>query len=144
MILEDTDFPYPDYKREVISLQDCWRSRDNAQEQAAVRKLLEKMNFTVRELPENHEKTEFCGVSLYRPAPPRNLKLAPRRFVENAPGKFLPHTREEQTELMQQHCAQISTDKVVAYCHYCLEGLLLGGKNARHLGQLLFRPPEWR
>lgn len=143
LILEDKDFRYPDYKGQVISIQDCWRSRENKAEQAAVRQLLANMNFDVRELPENHEHTDFCGVSLYRPAPPRNLKLAPRRFVDNAQGKFLPHTREEQEAIMKNYCQGISTDKVVTYCHYCLEGLKLGGKNARHLAELLFEPSEW-
>lgn len=34
--------------------------------------------------------------------------------------KFLPHT------------------KVVWYCHYCLEELLLGGANGKYIAELLF------
>lgn len=68
----------------------------------------------------------------------RNLKLAPKRFVENADGKFIPTTSEEQERLMREHCQNITTDKVVAYCHYCVKGLKIGGKQAKHLASLLF------
>lgn len=75
------------------------------------------MNFEIQELPENRGNTDFCGVSVYRPAPKRNLELAPRRFVENAEGKFIPHTKEEQIALMQEYCKRFHIEKVVAYCH---------------------------
>lgn len=96
------------------------------------------MNFTVRELPQNRLNTDFCGVSVYRPAPKRNLQLAPHRFVEDAAGKFIPHTKEEQTEFMRDYCRQFGAEKVVAYCHYCVEGLALGGADVKHLASLLF------
>ena len=54
------------------------------------------MNFEVHELQENRIDTDFCGIPVYRPAPKRNLEMAPHRFVENAEGKFIPHTKEEQ------------------------------------------------
>lgn len=138
LLLADSSFPWPDYRGETVAIQDCWRSREKPAVQAAVRRLLENMNFRVHELPANHADTDFCGVSLYRPAPPRNLKLAPKRFVENAEGKFLPHSAEEQTRLMKEYCAGIPVDKIVAYCHYCAEGLELGGKNVKHIASLLF------
>ena len=43
---------------------------------------------------------------------------------------------------MQAHCAQIRTDKVAAYCHYCVRGLKLGGAKAFHLAELLFEEDE--
>ena len=46
----------------------------------------------------------------------------------------------EKKRLMEEHCAQIATDKVAAYCHYCLLGLNLGGKKGFHLARLLFEP----
>jgi len=140
LILNDPEFPFPDYSHEKMTLQDCWRSYDNRSEQDAVRALLRKMNVDIVELEENYEKTQFCGVSLYAPSPARNLKLAPKRFVENAVGKFIPHTSEEQQKLMLEHCKNITTDKVVAYCHYCVKGLKIGGKQAKHLASLLFDP----
>lgn len=96
------------------------------------------MNFEIVELPENNAETKFCGVSLYQPQPPRNPKLAPRRFLHGAQGLFQEHTPEQKKLLMEKHCAQISTEKVVAYCHYCIRGLKFGGANAFHLAELLF------
>ena len=141
LILEDDDFPFPDYGGRAMTVQDCWRARDRAAEQAAVRALARRMNIEVVELEERGERTEFCGNSLYRPAPPRNLKLAPKRFVEGAPGKFLPHSPEEQEAIMRSHAGRFATPEVVAYCHYCVEGLELGGVRAHHLAALLFQPP---
>ena len=144
LILSDESFPYPDYQGQIVTVQDCWRANDRAEEQDAVRALLAKMNFEVRELRENREKTDFCGVSVYRPAPKRNLEMAPHRFVEKAAGKFVPHTKEEQEALMREYCKVFETDKVVSYCHYCQEGLELGGADAKHLASLLFEPNAWR
>lgn len=138
LILSDDQFQYPDYHGEAMTLQDCWRSYDHGEEQEAVRQLLRKMNISIVELPENRAATRFCGTSLYRPAPPRNLKLAPHRFVDHAEGLFVPHTPQEQQQLMRDHCLQITTPKVVTYCHYCSEGIQLGGKTEMHLVSLLF------
>ena len=138
LILSDEDFAYPDYHGQVVTIQDCWRAKDRTEEQNAVRELLRRMNFEVRELPENRENTDFCGVSIYRPAPKRNLELAPNRFVKNAAGKFIPHTKEEQAALMREYCQRFAMEKVVAYCHYCVEGLEAGGADVKHLASLLF------
>ncbi|QAT51178.1 hypothetical protein EQM14_00110 [Caproiciproducens sp. NJN-50] len=140
LILQDEEFPFPDYSHEKMTVQDCWRSRDNLAEQKAVRALLRKMNVEIVEQEENYEKTQFCGVSLYAPSPARNLKLAPKRFVMDAKGKFIPLPEEEQNRLMQEHCQKITTDRIVAYCHYCVKGLRLGGKRTDHLAGLLFNP----
>ena len=138
LVLSDERFAYPDLKGREMFVQDCWRARDRAAEQTAVRELLGRMNVRVLELPDSRDKTDFCGVSLLRPAPPRNLKLAPKRFVENAPGKFAPHSADEQKRLMTDHAARFAGNEVVDYCHYCHEGLLLGGAKAHHLAELLF------
>ena len=134
----DPDFCFPDYEGLTVTVQDCWRSRDRKEEQAAVRSLLHKMHIQFVEADENHQATEFCGNSLYRPQPPRNPRLAPRHYVDGAAGKFIPHTPEEQKKLMQDYCARFTTDTVVCYCHYCLEGLLDGGVDGRHIAALLF------
>ena len=111
---------------------------DKLTDEDAVRELLKRMNIEVVELEEAREETDFCGTSLYSPAPTRNLRLAPKRFVENAAGKFEPRGEDERKRLMVEYCSQITTDKVVAYCHYCTQGLAVGGKNDLHLAQLLF------
>lgn len=140
LIAEDENFKYPDYSGKTITVQDCWRAYDRIEEQLAVRKILSKMNIKVVELEKSFGSTEFCGFSLLQPCFPRNRVLAPKRYGETAEnaGKFIPHTDEQKLELMKKHCAQITTDEVVCYCHYCLEGLQLGGANALHLAQLVF------
>ena len=136
--MADKSFEYPNFGGEAITIQDCWRSKENLAEQEAVRELLRRMNFKIVELEENHERTKFCGVSLYQPQPPRNPKLAPKRFLHGAQGLFQEHTLEQKKSLMEEHCAQIRTEKVAAYCHYCVRGLKLGGAKTFHLAELLF------
>ncbi|MDD3221412.1 MAG: hypothetical protein EOM34_03500 [Clostridia bacterium] len=46
------------------------------------------MKINIIELEENYDKMDFCGDSLYRPALVRNIKLVPKRFVDNAEGKI--------------------------------------------------------
>lgn len=132
------DFPYPDYRGEKMTLQDCWRQHDNAAEQAAVRELMRRMNIEMVELEQNGAATTYCGVSTLRPAPRRNLVMAPVRFVQNAHGFFQPHTEEEQRAYMEAYCRQIATPAVVAYCHYCTQGFGLVGQKNFHLAELLF------
>lgn len=134
----DGDFVFPDLGGETMVVQDCWRSYDRSEEQDAVRSLLGKLDIDVEDQADGRERNTFCGISLYRPAPPRNLKLAPHRFVENAEGLFGEHTAEEQERLMKEYCSRFGDRKVVCYCHYCLEGLELGGADAFHLAYLLF------
>ena len=138
LIDQDPDFPFPDLSGMKVTLQDCWRAKDRPEEQAAVRSLLKKMHVEFLEARENHAQTDFCGATLYRPQVERNPKLAPKHYLEGAKGKFLPHTPEEQQRIMREYCAQFTTDTVVCYCHYCLEGLEMGGVNARHMAHLLF------
>ena len=138
-ILADKSFKYPDLGGEAITIQDCWRQKENFAEQEAVREILRRMNVEIVEMPENRAQTKFCGYSLYQPQPPRNPKLAPKRFLHGAGGLFREHTPEQKKSLMEEHCAQITTKKVIAYCHYCIRGLKLGGKTAFHLAELLFK-----
>lgn len=130
---EDDNFPLPNLRSRTFAVQDCWRARERKAERNAVRSLLLRCGANLVELPHTED---FCGVSLYRPQPPRNPTLAPRLYA-NQPGKFLPHTAAEQEALMRTHCAAIA-HPIVCYCHYCLEGLRLGGADAHHLGEILF------
>lgn len=134
----DPGFTYPDHTGMKAVIQDCWRSRERADEQAAVRSLLTKMHISYVEAPHNHESTDFCGASLYRPQVARNPKLAPKHYLYGAQGLFQPHTEEEQTAIMRDYCAAYSEKTVICYCHYCLEGLLMGGADGRHIAELLF------
>lgn len=134
----DAGLQLPDHEGLTVTVQDCWRSRDRSSEQKAVRSLLAKMNISYVEAGKNHQDTDFCGVSLYRPQPPRNPKLAPKHYVEDAKGLFIPHSAEEQEAIMKEYCRNYKTDSVVCYCHYCLEGLKTGGVDGMHLAEMIF------
>ena len=138
--LIDTDdrFPFPDLGGARMTLQYCWRARHRREEQDAVRSLLKKMNIEFLETEKNREQTDFCGTTLYRAQPPRNPTLAPKFYREGAKGLFTDHTPEEQKRIMEATCSRYPTGKVVCYCHYCLEGLQLGGADGVHIAQLLF------
>ena len=138
LIDSDDAFIFPDHSDMQVTVQDCWRSRDRRSEQDAVRNILDKMHIHWVEAFHNHQDTDFCGNSLYRQQPPRNPKLAPRHYVDGTKGLFLPHTEEEQKEIMREYCSRYGTNTVICYCHYCLEGLKNGGKDGRHLAELLF------
>ena len=45
-------------------------------------------------------------------------------------------------QLMKDYCSRLPMNKVICYCHYCLEGLLLGNADAHHIAQLLFPENE--
>ncbi len=134
----DDSLPLENHDGATVTIQDCWRSRDRSAEQGAVRSLLLKANFRLVETARHHGDTRFCGVSLYRPQPPRNPKLAPKHYVDGCEGLFQPHTPEEQEEIMKEYCRSFQTEQVICYCHYCLEGLRLAGVNARHIAEILF------
>ena len=139
IIANDETFAFPDYKGETIALQDCWRTFDKPDVHNAVRTIMQKMNVKVTELPENREKSAFCGITLLQPAPPNYEKFARKRFIENAPADFFQkHTPEEQADIMRKHCEQIPTEKVACYCKVCADGLKIGGKQPVHVMELLF------
>lgn len=138
LIANDEEFSFPDYSGIKATVQDCWRARERYEEQNAVREIIKKMNIFYVEAEQNHENTRYCGSSLLRPQPPRNPKVAPKHYGIEAEGLFIPHTEAEQLELMKEYCSAFETETVICYCHYCLEGLIQGGKDGRHIAQLLF------
>ena len=138
LLAGDKEFPFPNYEDLQVTVQDCWRARERKEEQDAVRALLDRMHIAWRETSENHGQTDFCGMSLYRPQPPRNPRLAPRHYVDGAEGKFIPFSLEEQIQKMKDYCERFETRTVVCYCHYCLEGLRAGGMDGRHIAELVF------
>ena len=139
LLLEDCDFVYPNYQGEPMSIQDCWRVYDNYAQQLAVRKIIKLLNISVYELGDNFIKADFCGTSLWEQLPSQNAILAPDRFLIKGRNKFIVRSDRERQELMQKHCKQFRTAKVVSYCVSCTKGLALGGANVQHLLDLLFR-----
>ena len=142
-LADDQEFPFPDYKGEKIALQDCWRAYDKRSVQNAIRELMRKMNVQVVELPENYERTRFCGTSVLEIPPAYYCEFAPERFGKEAPNDFFqPYTDEEKIERMRIHCAGITTEKIACYCPACAKGINLGGKKSVHVMELLFPAAE--
>ena len=110
LIDADKNFPYPDASGLQVTIQDCWRSRKRKEVQDAVRSLLQKMHISYIEAKKHYQETDFCGVSLYKPQVARNPALAPKHDNEGAAGLFLPHTGEEQKQIMTSYCKQYQTD----------------------------------
>lgn len=137
LLADDENFPFPDYGHRRLAIQDCWRSYDNGPQQRAIRKILQKMNIDIEELDENFDKTRFCGTTLYEPLPKQNGEFAPKRFIEDADGFFIPHTEEEKIALMKKHCDTIDSSEVICYCTSCMAGIHLGGKKGIHLLDLI-------
>ena len=138
IIDNDPDFPFPDYHGEKMTIQDCWLAVEKRHVQDTIRSLMRKMNIQVVELPENHEKTTFCGMNLTAECNPSNAKLAPKRYVEEGGHMFHPMSPEERQAYFTDYCKQFTTEKVVCYCKSCRGALLAGGADARHILQLLF------
>lgn len=136
IIDRDPSFVFPDYDGMEVTVQDCWRTRERRNEQDAVRSLLEKMNIRFVEARQNHAETEFCGSTLYREQPVKNARLAPKHYVEQAQGKFLPHTPEEQAVIMQDYCRQFKNR-----CGRLLLPLLSGRAAAGRCERPAYREP---
>ena len=138
LIDQDDSFEFPNYSDMRVTLQDCWRMRDRTATHEAVRSLLTKMRIDYEELKDRREQADFCGKSLYRPQVSRNPALAPKHYKANTEGLFVEHTEDEQNRIMMEYCKCYTTDTVICYCHYCLEGVLAGGVKGLHLAELLF------
>lgn len=132
----DPDFPWPDMGGEAITLQDCWRARDNSGLHVAVRECMRKMHIRIVELPENREACGFDGVWRMNPPPAAAVKRAPVFFGDVAANGLTPVPREEQPARMAAHVSQYTTERAVTYCNACLNGMKAGGANALHLMEL--------
>lgn len=135
-LLGDESFPWPDYHGEAITVQDCWRAREHASEQHAIRECLRRMNMVPVELEENFEKTTFDGLFLLRPIAPGNLQIAPKTY---GPMQDIvtPLPPEEQKARMEEWVKQYKTDRTVVYCNSCLQGVRLGGADGVHVLELM-------
>jgi len=134
------DFPFPDYKGELITLQDCYRAKAKESEKAAVRSVLGKMNMEIVELSGTEEELNFDGSFLSAPMRPDNFTLAPLRFAE-IKKDMQPKPPEEIKAWLREYCRRFTTERVACYCNSCLTGLEQGlpeGKRAVHVAELLF------
>ena len=133
-------FPFPDYKGERITLQDCYRAKAKAAEKEAVRNVLRKMNMEVVELSGTEDELRFDGKFLFSPISAGNLALAPRRFAE-IQKDITEKTAEEADAWLKEYCRRFQTKRVACYCNSCFAGLEQGlpeGKAAVHVAELLF------
>lgn len=138
LIDNDTSFPFPDYHNQAMTVQDCWVAVEKKALQDTIRSLLRKMNIHIVELADNYDRTRFCGVNLLAKCNPSNAKLAPRRYVIEGSHMFTPCEPEEQRARFQNHCKQITTERVACYCKFCTDAINMGGKKGTHILELLF------
>lgn len=131
------DFPWPDLGGSRMTLQDCWRERHNTAIQDAVRACLKKMNVSVIELPDDRERSTYCGVWLNTPITPANLKYAPKTFGEIRDKYLVLLSDVEKREKMQAYAENWPTQEVVIYCNGCERGVRLTDKTPRHMVELL-------
>ena len=136
-LLGDPVFPWPDLRGREMTLQDCWRERDNAVIQDAVRACLQKMNVSVIELPDNRAASTYCGVWLNTPITPANLKYAPNTFGEIRDKYLHLLSQEEKKVKLEAYAENWPTQEVVIYCNGCERGVLLTDKTPRHMVELL-------
>ena len=134
-LLRQGDFPWPDYDGRRLTVQDCWRMRENRAYMESIRQVLKRMNITVLEIEQNFEKTDFCGRTLYQIPSPRYEKLAPKALVEKA--IFTPCSEEEQIMLMKENSLRYPTEEVACYCTGCLKGINDGGNKGVHVLDLV-------
>ena len=134
--LKDPNFPWPDYGGERITVQDCWRARNDRPQQEAVRACLRRMNMVPVELEDSFDRADFDGLFLYTPVSGAALKLAPR-FFSDAVVHVTPLSDEQALEKMRDQVKKYATDRAVCYCNACLKGVLAGGGTGVHLASLL-------
>ncbi len=114
-VLLDTDYPFPDYHGEKMSIHDACpaRHRDSSEMQVSSRELCRKMNISLVEPACTREETPCCGGS----AP----DLATR------------------VEMARRRAAAFSEKNVVVYCTGCTRSFSVTEVSPRHLLDLLFR-----
>lgn len=115
-----TCIQWMDLQKQEIIVQDCWRSRKDPALQLTIRKVLSKMNTTIRELDNNFDKADYCGLSLLKEPSPRYEWLAPRLFKDPI---FKQHSAEEKIRLLSNHAQQYTTSAIGCYCTGCIEGI---------------------
>lgn len=108
------EFNYPDYKGLKVSVQDACPVREKPQVHQAVRNLLKKMNIDIVE-------TEFCGT--------RSICCGDN-FYPSLPVDTIHRKMKERADSMP-------CDNVCVYCVSCIKSMHIGGKNPRHLMDLL-------
>ena len=116
-ILLDTDFPFPDYKGERMSIHDSChaRHRNSSEMQDSARLLCRKMNIELIEPEYTRDDARCCGGSA---------------------GSY-----EERKTMAMRRAAEFSEKNVVVYCTGCTRSFSITDVAPRHLFDLLFKEP---
>ena len=138
LLLNRTDFSWPDLGGEEITLQDCFRARGKHALQDAVRECLRRMNAVPVELPHNRDEEEFDGSFRFHDPYPRNMREAPKYFAEYLPDMVTPVPEEDWEARFRAHTAEYPTKRVACYCNTCTTAAKQGGADAHHLAELIF------
>ena len=136
-VLRDGTFPWVSHRNEMITLQDCLRTKDNLAMQKAVRECLRKMDFIVVELEENYDRTRFDGMWIYGKPMQNCIDTAPAvmKYIMDNYTEILPE--EEKIRRMKEWVKQYRTDRVIVYCNGCEKGIKAGGGKPVHIVELL-------
>lgn len=113
-VLLDTDFPFPDYRGQRMSIQDSChaRHRDSPKMQQASRLLCERMGIEVVEPERTRHQSHCCGGS--------------------APSLAVRET------MARRRAAEFPEKDVVVYCTGCVRSLSITDVRPRHLLDLIF------
>ncbi|MBR3393897.1 MAG: hypothetical protein IKG51_07290 [Firmicutes bacterium] len=131
-LVDDKDFPWPDYSGLTATVQDCWRDRNHPEIHEAVRTALAKMKVRVIEMEENREKAVYCGNIHFEPHKPENILL-----MEQYSDKPLMLAPEDvQKKLFEEQAEKYPTDNVITYCNRCTLCIRTVGVNGIHLMEL--------
>ena len=116
-ILLDTDFPFPDYHGEKMSVHDSCRSRQrySGEMQESARALCRKMNNALSEPAHSRETTVCCGGCASDP--------------------------EDRKRMARARAGEFSEKNVVVYCTGCARSFSITDRSPRHLLDLLFQEP---
>lgn len=116
-ILNDTDFPFPDYRGERMSIHDSCRSRQRYSEemQESSRQLCRRMNITLVEPEHTRGTTVCCGGCV----PDKDLRM----------------------EKARSRAEEFSEKNVVTYCTGCVRSFSVTDKQPRHMLDLLLGEP---
>ena len=113
-VLLDTDFPFPDYGHEVMSIHDSChsRSRNSSEMQSAVRALCGRMKIDLTEPEHTLDDARCCGGCAADP--------------------------EVRRAMARARAEEFPADNVVVYCTGCTRSLSVTRVHPRHILDLLY------
>lgn len=114
-ILLDTEFPFPDYHGEKMSIQDAChaRNRNSSEMQESARALCERMNINIIEPTHTRDGARCCG-------------------------GCAQNDLETRRKMAQKRAEDFPENNIVVYCTGCTRSLSITNVKPRHLLDLLF------